>query len=606
MSTLRYQALGPLLSGEGSRAFIGLELTPDGRAIPVVLVWVPEEANRDAALLARIRKETEHAAKLEHPHIVRVHGFASLDEGHARVVEFADGESLRKVLETAKKLPVPMAARLIVDAASGAHYAHVAGNDDGVPLVHGDLRPETLLMSFSGITKVSGYGALLFAPREMGGQRVRGRRIHTAPEQIIGGREAVTVATDVYLLGLTLLECLTGNVPFLGEEDFDQAVLTKPLPLLEDGAIPEALAEVIRQACSKRAPDRQANPLALKEAIERAVPNIATHQELAGYLKALFPDSDAARAARRQAIDAGIADFVRRQWAERPAASAPVAAAEPARAAAAVPKPVAPAGVPAGAPVPIAAVAVAPKPKAAPSTFTIEPDAPDPAAKSRAGWFLLAGTLVLLAGLWWFVSATPARPIPADVPKGPAGQRPSAPPAIADAGAVAVAVPDASVDSAAAGVDAGQAPIASPPPVDAGAALATEATLELDVNPDVEVLADGQSLGKTPLKRTFKPGRHTFQLVNKQLGISLTRSYTLEAGKTTQDEVRLGKGVVVISAPEGAAIFIDGIRRGTAPVKELTVYEGRHSLLVTVNGAKWTESFTMYEDQRVSFNVEMQ
>ena len=90
---VRYQAIGPLLAGEGSRAFLGLEIFDDGRSYPVVLVWLPEAAEADPNLLARIRRETEHAAKLDHPNIVHVHGFGHLDEGHARVVEYADGES---------------------------------------------------------------------------------------------------------------------------------------------------------------------------------------------------------------------------------------------------------------------------------------------------------------------------------------------------------------------------------------------------------------------------------------------------------------------------------------------------------------------------------
>ena len=66
MATKRLRALGPLLAGEGCRAFIGLEISKQGRADPVVLVWVPEGADKDPALLERIRRETEHAAKLDH------------------------------------------------------------------------------------------------------------------------------------------------------------------------------------------------------------------------------------------------------------------------------------------------------------------------------------------------------------------------------------------------------------------------------------------------------------------------------------------------------------------------------------------------------------
>src|SRR5690606_40989819 len=55
---------------------------------------------------------------------------------------------------------------VVADAAMGIHYAHLAGNDDGTPLVHGDIRPETLMVSFGGVCQVTGYGALGVAPKE--------------------------------------------------------------------------------------------------------------------------------------------------------------------------------------------------------------------------------------------------------------------------------------------------------------------------------------------------------------------------------------------------------------------------------------------------------
>ena len=67
------------------------------------------------------------------------------------------------------------------------------------------------------------------------------------------------------------------------------------------------------------------------------------------------------------------------------------------------------------------------------------------------------------------------------------------------------------------------------------------------------------------------------------------------------------KGFVTVKAPEGAAVFIDGNRIGTAPIKgEIPVYEGSHRIQVTVGQSKWAEPFTLYGGQRVSFNVELQ
>ncbi|HLL56258.1 MAG TPA: protein kinase, partial [Myxococcaceae bacterium] len=314
-SKVRYQALGPLLSGEGSRAFLGLQISEEGRARPVVLVWVPEATASDQALVAHLHGETQRAAALQHPNIIRVFGLVALEDGLARVVEFADGESLRKVLDATGALPPHLAAFVAAEVAAGVHFAHLTGNADGTPLLHGDIRPETVMVSFNGTCKMTGYGALSVAPREVGGKRVKGRRHHCAPEQVLGGRELVTPETDVYLLGLLLYECLTGLVPFGDEPDFDKAVVNKPLDL-ERESIPKPLVGVLAKATAKRANARFPTALAFREAIERAMGGLATNEELAAYLKPFFPEADHVRAARRREIDAGIAELARRQWEE--------------------------------------------------------------------------------------------------------------------------------------------------------------------------------------------------------------------------------------------------------------------------------------------------
>ncbi|HLL84296.1 MAG TPA: serine/threonine-protein kinase, partial [Longimicrobium sp.] len=292
MPKVRYQPLGPLLSGKGSRAFLALEIPENApkQSRPVVMIWLPEELASDPASLASVERETHRAVVLDHPNIIRVFGLVQEKEGVARVVEFADGESLRRVLEVAPRLPVGIAARVIVDAAMGVHYAHLAGNDDGSPMVHGDLRPETLLVTYGGVSKVSGYGALAVAPKEPGGRRVRGRRSHCAPEQVVGGRDAVNVQTDVYLLGVALYECLTGKVPFQDAPNFDQAVLNDPPPSIPADECPPALAEVIQRAMSKKATERYPSALALREAIEQAMGELPSHASFANYLKNFFPE----------------------------------------------------------------------------------------------------------------------------------------------------------------------------------------------------------------------------------------------------------------------------------------------------------------------------
>ncbi|TQF08840.1 protein kinase [Myxococcus llanfairpwllgwyngyllgogerychwyrndrobwllllantysiliogogogochensis] len=318
MSTVRYLSLGPLLAGAGSRAFLGLALEDGLPPRPVVLIWAPQEVVQSPELTAKLTRETGRALVFEHPNILRVHSLAAQDGGLARVTEFADGEPLRRVLEASPRLPPPLAALVAADAATGLHYAHMAGNDDGSPLVHGDVRPETLMLSFSGLTKVTGYGALSVAPRERDGKRVKNRRAYSAPEQLLGGREAVNVQSDVFLLGLVLHECLSGKMPFKDNADPDKATLTRTLPTMSVD-VPLKLDAVVRKATAKRAYDRYPSAHAFREAIVEAVGTLPAHTSLADYLAKLFPPENEARAARRRVIEAGIADVLQKVGVAPPA-----------------------------------------------------------------------------------------------------------------------------------------------------------------------------------------------------------------------------------------------------------------------------------------------
>jgi eukaryotic-like serine/threonine-protein kinase len=310
MSQVRYQPLGPLLAGEGSRAFLGLAIEDGVPPRPVVLVWAPPEVAQDKELCAQLQRETQHATVFDHPNIIRVHGWVDVADRLARVTEFADGESLRRLLEVRPRIPPAFAAKIVTDVAMGAHYAHMAGNDDGSPLIHGDLRPETVMVSFSGVCMVTGYGALGVAPRERNGNRVRNQHLYGAPEQLIGGREAVTVATDVFLLGLLLYECLSGRMPFQDAPDADRAILTRSLPPLPVD-VPRTLDEVVRRATAKRATDRYPSARAFRDAVVQAIDGLPSAELFADFLSQIFPPDDDARATRRQMIEIGLAEAAR-------------------------------------------------------------------------------------------------------------------------------------------------------------------------------------------------------------------------------------------------------------------------------------------------------
>ncbi|XXF80770.1 protein kinase [Myxococcaceae bacterium GXIMD 01537] len=626
MSQVRYQPIGPLLAGEGSRAVLGLALEDGAAPCPVVMVWAPPEIVQDAELSALLTRDTQRAVVFEHPNILRVHGLAQLEGGLARVTEYADGEPLRRVLEVGKRLPPPFAALVAADAAMGIHYAHLAGNDDGTPLVHGDVRPETLMLSFGGVCKVSGYGALRVAPKEADGRRVRNRRRYSAPEQLLGGREAINIQTDVFLLGLVLYECLTGKIPFKDSPDPDKATLTRPLPPLSH-EVPRALDAVLRKATSKRANERHPSALAFREAIIEAMGGLPTHEAFAAHLAQLFPPDGEVRRARRQVLETGLAEVRRRAGLPAPAPGtlpAPVAGTSPVPTAGTSPVPVAttaPAPAPGTSPVPVAAPPAA---DAVPVAATT-PAAPPPAASAEP-------------------KAAAGAPPPASPPRhessssraAPSRAAPRAPRLLVPLAAVglvlalavtallqwgggksdpAVEPPDASTALVAEPPDAGATELADagePPdagaPVDAGLAVAPPrvdpgALLELIVDPPVDVAIEGRVLGRTPLSVPLPPGKHVLYLSNAALGIQTARAVNLSATERNLHEVQLRKGFVHVRSPSGAAILMDGRHIGTAPVEQIDIYEGPHRLSATLNGETWEQAFQLEAHQHVTFTV---
>ena len=322
-----YKILTPLNPGTGSRALLALHCAGTERR-PIVLLPIPQSVLDDPELFARLEKETRRAALLEHPGILRVFGLFQSPVGLCRAVEYAHGETLRALLNMTGRIPAPIAVRLMSGVAAGVHYAHLAGNEDGSPLVHGDLRPETIMVSNDGTARVSGYGALSVAPREpSGGRRVVGRRKYAAPEQVMGGRSAMAPTTDVFLLAVTLYEMLTGEIPFQASNDPESAVIAQPIPV-DRAEIPEPLRAVITKATAKLSRDRYPSVLDLRIALEDAMGSGASDDDVQNWLLPLL-----AADPRQAALSAAIAEAM-----ESPDNIAPYV-----RAPSLVPQPIAPA-----------------------------------------------------------------------------------------------------------------------------------------------------------------------------------------------------------------------------------------------------------------------
>jgi serine/threonine protein kinase len=171
--------------------------------------------------LARFRAEAAAVAHLRHPNIVHVYDFGEHDGQAYLSMEFIDGGDLKQKL-AGTHLRARYAAEIMETLARAMHHAHQRG------VVHRDLKPANVLLTADGIPKITDFGLVKRLDTESGSPSaweaegvIVGTVAYMAPEQAQAKNDQISPATDVYGLGATLYEMLTGRPPFQGAHALD-------------------------------------------------------------------------------------------------------------------------------------------------------------------------------------------------------------------------------------------------------------------------------------------------------------------------------------------------------------------------------------------------
>jgi beta-lactam-binding protein with PASTA domain len=165
----------------------------------------------DQAFVERFRREARAAATLNHPNLVAVYDWGSVDGIYYMVMEYVHGRSVRDLLNAHVKLAPAQAAEVVRQTLQALEHAHAKG------IVHRDLKPENILVTPDGVVKLTDLGlARAFADgRATHAGAVTGTVQYLAPEQIRG--EPADPRSDLYSLGIVTYELVTGRLPFTGE-----------------------------------------------------------------------------------------------------------------------------------------------------------------------------------------------------------------------------------------------------------------------------------------------------------------------------------------------------------------------------------------------------
>lgn len=220
----------------------------------VVLKFPHEDMAGDPATYERFRREIQIGERLTHPNIQKLYELAGNQLDPYLVLEYVDGVTLRDVLRKERRLPIERAVRLCVQIAEALAYAHEHH------VFHRDLKPENVIVTPQWHAKVMDFGIAFVegSRRVTWGQMSSqvGTPDYMAPEQIKGNRG--DQRTDIYALGMIAYECLTGRLPYEGDNALvvmSQHVTASPPPLGQfAGHVPPALEETVMKAI-RRSPD---------------------------------------------------------------------------------------------------------------------------------------------------------------------------------------------------------------------------------------------------------------------------------------------------------------------------------------------------------------
>lgn len=177
-----------------------------GREVALKLLSAGHDA--PAALVDSLRREARHAARLQHPNIVAVHGLGEHEGLLCYAMQLVRGRSLSQWLDAEGPLPQEAAAKLLRTLAEAIHYAHQLG------VLHLDLKPGNILIDEQGAPLVADFGLACTVGQGPASGQVAGTPSYMAPEQVQESYGPLVPATDVWALGAILYETLTGHAPF--------------------------------------------------------------------------------------------------------------------------------------------------------------------------------------------------------------------------------------------------------------------------------------------------------------------------------------------------------------------------------------------------------
>jgi eukaryotic-like serine/threonine-protein kinase len=316
----RYHVVGRLATGGMAEVLLGKILGPAGFEQPVVLKRILPHLAAEPAFKRMFAQEAQMIAHVRHPNVVRVFELLEEEQELFLVMEYLEGETAAGMQRRARAhdvpLPLSLAAYVVAGAAAGLHATHEATDLEGRPqrLVHRDVSPQNLFVTYGGEVKVIDFGIAKAADHvartSLAG--IKGKFSYMSPEQTRG--EPLDQRSDIFSLGIVLYELTVGRRLFAraNAEKTLRAVCEEPIasPTELEPSYPRSLERICMKALERDPEQRYRSALDMRRDILEALRELhvspAPEEDLSRLMRELFPDRIEEKNAMLRTVQAGL------------------------------------------------------------------------------------------------------------------------------------------------------------------------------------------------------------------------------------------------------------------------------------------------------------
>ncbi|HEX3774771.1 MAG TPA: protein kinase [Polyangiaceae bacterium] len=313
----RYELLLPIAAGGMAMVWAARVKGTRGFQKIVAVKTMLSKLSEDAQFEQMFLDEASLASQIRHPNVVEISDLGEQEGVLYLAMEWIDGVPLNQLMKVAKPaggVPLPVAVRIVMNACAGLHAAHELRDGKGqlIGLVHRDVSPQNILVTYDGVSKVVDFGVAkataMGGGATMAGQ-LKGKVSYMAPEQVRG--EAIDRRVDIFALGIVLYALTTGKHPFRRENEAATMYtiastdpVVAPRKFLPD--YPAGLEAVLLKALAKNPAERYGTASEFLRALDQCLPaseKAQTDEDVGIFIGKLFGKKrDESRAALAEAL----------------------------------------------------------------------------------------------------------------------------------------------------------------------------------------------------------------------------------------------------------------------------------------------------------------